>query len=43
VRLDQAVALSCDVEPAALRNPVEFEFGGFADDDPDETQTPIFY
>jgi hypothetical protein len=42
VRLDQAVALSCDVEPAALRNPVEFEFGGFADDDPDETPDADF-
>ena len=42
VRLDQAVALSCDIEPAALLNPVEFEFGGFADDDPDETPDADF-
>jgi hypothetical protein len=39
-RLDQAVALSCDVDPDALRNPVEFEFGGFAADDPDPDCDP---
>jgi len=42
VRLDQAVALSCDVEPAALLNPVEFAFGGFDHDDPDETPDADF-
>jgi hypothetical protein len=39
--LDEAVALSCNIDPDVLRSPQELGFGGFAPDDPDADFDPL--